>query len=297
MKVLAILCFVMLTNILPAQKLSFVKDSIMQAYMESGYASKYFVPNGRKDKYDLRQGRWSDYETEHEALAFNVDGEPLEIFGTYLFYGEGEFKNSKRTGDWNIYIIEDKTFKKILSRKVSYVDGMADGNFTYFYPDGKVERTGNYVKGQVQDSVIVYYTDGNLFGRRFYKDGQKSGEQKYFFRSGKLKYVVHYYDGFKEGHAEKYYENGKIEEASDYKADSLQGAYNYYYSNGQLWTERFYEKGHLLNVTKLYDKYGKELEKGSLKDGNGTINFYTQEGEIYLTQTYVNGVVTKEDKM
>lgn len=289
---LAVLAF----SILHAQDIAVVRDSIMQAYMESGFASKHFIPKGGHDKNNERQGKWKDYETKNESSFFVVKDESLEQFSNYLFYGEGEFSAGKRTGEWSIYIIEDKTFKKILSKKLYYTDGVPEGSLESFYPNGKLARTGNYVHGKLQDSSTVFYPDGEIFARRFYKNNEKEGEQDYFFKSGKLKYTVLYAAGIREGRAIKYYENGQLNEWSTYKADSLQGAYRYYYPDGKLWTERIYENGRLLNVTKLYGKDGNDLEKGTLKDGDGTVNFYSEEGKIYLTQTYKNGIAIKDEE-
>lgn len=293
---IAFLCLMLLLyTIVPAQQLSIVRDSIMQVYMTNGYANKHFIPKGTIDNSDARQGKWKDYETRMGSSFFIKKDESNEQFSNYLFYGEGEFKDGKRAGDWDIYIIEDKTLKKILSQKLRYVDGQPEGYFENYYPNGKVARTGNFVHGKIQDSSTVYYPDGKTFAKRFYKDDEKDGQQRYFFKSGKLKYIVVYAMGKKDGEALMYYEDGTIKESSLYKADSLNGSYKYYYPDGKLWTERIYDYGRLLNVTKLYDKNGHELYKGTLKDGDGTINFYTEEGKIYSTQTYANGLKIKEE--
>ena len=57
--------------------MEFVKDSIMDYYMKSGYASKHFRPNGKYDKNDLRQGEWKDYEVVNDFEYVSVIGKSI----------------------------------------------------------------------------------------------------------------------------------------------------------------------------------------------------------------------------
>ena len=75
-----------------------------------------------------------------------------------------------------------------------------------------------------------------------------------------------------------------------------EGIYRYYYENGQLWVEKEYRNERLWNIAGSYDSKGKSKDTGTLKDGNGTVLFYTEEGKIYLIQTLQNGHVMKEEK-
>jgi antitoxin component YwqK of YwqJK toxin-antitoxin module len=89
-------------------------------------------------------------------------------------------------------------------------------------------------------------------------------------------FISNYSNGRKEGRYESYYENRVIEESFMYKADSIDGVYRYYYSSGNIWTEKAYNNGLLLNVNLLFDRNG-ELNKGTLINGNGTLNYYTED--------------------
>lgn len=298
MKYLNITVLVLLLSLhTRAQQIILIKDSILNAYMKSGFANKHFAPVGKSDKQDLRQGKWKDFEVAEEGSYQVKEGEPLKTIAHYLFYGEGTFTDNKRNGDWKIYVIEDKSFKKILSRKLFYdSDGKPSGPFTYYYPDGKIAQTGNYVEGNVAGESIMFYPDGAVFGKQLYTAGKKHGRQEYFYPDGeKLQFAIHYENGVREGLYEAYYKEGGKKEIFNNVADSIDGVYQYYYPSGQLWTEKIYKNGLLLNITASYDKDGKELDKGTLKDGNGYINYYTKEGKVYLVVTYENGIVIKEE--
>ena len=286
-----------LSQKLSAQKITLLRDSLMNERMKSGYATKHFRPEGPNDANGQRAGFWKDYEVIEEGSYQEVDGEPMKTVGMYLLYGEGRFEGGKRVGDWIIYVIEDKTDKKILSQKLSYVDGKAEGPFTYFYPNGDKAQEGHYKNGVMEGPVTVYYTGGKIFGEQYYVSGNRHGQQDYFYRSGKPSFSVTYEHGVRNGKFVQWYENGNSKESFTYNQDSLDGVYRYYYADGTLWTEKQYDKGKLLNVVAIYDKNGKELEKGNLKDGNGLVYYYDEEGNVYEKITYKGGVQVKTETL
>lgn len=278
-----------------AQNTELIMDSIMNERMQSGYANTHFRPDGPLDKKERRTGFWKDYEVQKGSSFQEADREPLETIGTYLFYSEGDYSQGKRTGDWSVFVIENTTDRKILSQKLTYIDGTAQGAFTYFYPDRKKAKEGNYKDGQLNGPATVYYKNGNVFGKQNYEHGMKKGMQTYYYPGGALKLSIEYKDGKANGNYEGWYENGKLKETYTFKQDSLHGRFKYYYPSGQLWTEKQYDNGRLLNVISLYDSNGKELDKGTLKDGNGLVNYYDENGNIYLKTTYHNGMEIKNE--
>ena len=134
MKYLPLLAFLCCFSIGHSQQLSFVMDSIMDQYMRSGYANKHFMPSGKEDKNNQRQGKWKDYFVELDGQFVSENGAPKPVNGYFLFYAEGAFRNNERTGPWKIYVLEDKTFNRSLQREVSFVDGKMDGTCTFFRP-------------------------------------------------------------------------------------------------------------------------------------------------------------------
>lgn len=74
------------------------------------------------------------------------------------------------------------------------------------------------------------------------------------------------------------------------------GSYQYYFDNGQLWTESQFKNNSMFTILSNFDRNGKPRDKGILKDGNGTVNFYTEEGVIYLIRNYQDGKLIAEEK-
>src|SRR5690606_32037758 len=126
-----------------------------------------FRPQGMSDENKMRQGEWKDYESIKDFEYIEINGEPTQIFGRYLLYGEGKFVNNNREGFWKMYVIEDESFNKILQKEVSYENGQKSGSFKYFYPNGKLGIEGNYVSDNLEGEIKSYYENGNLFGIRY----------------------------------------------------------------------------------------------------------------------------------
>ena len=72
-----------------------------------------------------------------------------------------------------------------------------------------------------------------------------------------------------------------------------------YYENGQiaLTYQYDFEQQKLLNVFKEYAQNGSPLPLGSLKDGNGTVNYYEPNGQIWGISLYKNGKKIKTEKV
>ena len=295
-KILILIIIFNLANKSYSQQMEFVKDSIMDYYMKSGYASKHFRPNGKYDKNDLRQGEWKDYEVVNDFEYVSVNGKPTQIFGYFLLYGEGKFVDGKRVGSWKFYVIEDKTFKRKLQKEVIYKDGKKDGPFKYFYPNGIIGMNGEHNSNEYEGEIKSYYDNGKLYGTRIYRSGLLQGRQVYLHINGKILLEHHFINDTLHGRYQTYYMNGNTEEVFIYNKGKEDGIYQYYYENGQLWIEKEYKNGLLMNVNGSYDSNGNSRDYGSIRNGNGTINYYTEEGRIYNTQTFENGLKVKEEE-
>jgi len=80
----------------------------------------------------------------------------------------------------------------------------------------------------------------------------------------------------------------QIKEAIDL-ASSFSGNYSFKYPDGTLWSERNYKNGVPWTVFSNYKPNGQSQEKGTLKNGTGTLYIYYEKGKLYLVETYKNG--------
>lgn len=296
MKRLLLLLLVGLTVSTYAQLPVFVKDSIMNIYMVNGFATKNFEPKGPTDAKKQRQGEWKDYEVKHDFMYINSGGTPKNLVGTYVIYGEGTFTDGKRTGPWKLYVLEDKTFKKILQMETVYSNGYKNGPFTYYYPSGAKGATGTFSLDMPDDTFTSYYENGTLYSTCSYSMGLETGRHITYYPTGITQTDCTYTDGKQDGIYQSFYANGVLQQKFGVKMGNEDGQYQYFYENGQLWIEKEYKNGLLMNVKANYTAKGKERDKGTLKDGNGTVIYYTEEGKVYSIQTFKDGDMVSENK-
>ena len=134
-----------------------------------------------------------------------------------------------------------------------------------FYKTGKIKSEVNIVNDTVLVYVKEYYESGNLES----EVGMKQKQQ--------------------EGLGKRYYENGTIQEETFFANGIFDGLRKYYHPNGQLWIEQIYKKGRPWTVIANYDNKGTKRDAGTLKDSNGTVIFYNDDGSVREIVTYVNG--------
>lgn len=294
---LPILLFLVLTrSAAGGQDLSLVCDSVMNAYMESGQADKLFKPKGRTDKEGLRQGAWKDYQVEKDLTLQARPDYPRRTRAHYLIHGMGNYVDGKREGRWECYVIQDKTFDPVHYKQLDYVKGIAQGPARYFFPNDRVGFEVVYVDGQLHGPATGYYEDGARHLTLNFADGLQHGPMSIYYRDGRLKMTKTYVNDTAQGPCLAYYPDGKLQEEFSFDHGKEHGTYRYYHPNGALWVERMYAHGRLWNISGTYDPQGNRREVGTLKDGNGTVNFYENDGTIYSVVTYKDGERVSEEQ-
>ncbi|MEZ4933787.1 MAG: hypothetical protein R2788_16900 [Saprospiraceae bacterium] len=298
MKKLLLLLLIALHSItINSQEIAFVQDSILNYYMVNKIANKKFIPTGKKDKNDLRQGKWKDYTVEKDFICLDINGKPKLFYGNYLIYAEGKYKDGKREGLWGSYLIEDKSFKKHFYKEENYLNGNKNSEFKYYFPNKKLASHGKHKENLITGEMLIYYNTGELYSSIFYSNGKRNGENVYYYKNGKVNFKKPYSEDVPSGQFIAYYEDGTIQEEFEYKSGKEDGSYKYYYPNGQLWIEKIYDNGRLMEVIGSFSNKGEKMEKGTLTNGYGSVFYYTEKGEIYTTQFFENGVRVREEKL
>ncbi len=75
-------------------------------------------------------------------------------------------------------------------------------------------------------------------------------------------------------------------------APKYSGEYVFYYSNGNIWSKRIYKNGLPWTVMSNFDLNGNPQEKGTLKNGEGTLYFWNENGTYAEVLTFKNGDYT-----
>lgn len=89
---------------------------------------------------------------------------------------------------------------------------------TIYYPNKKVQMTGEYKNGKRSGYWISYYDNGNKWSEGFYKNGMNDGKRTTYFESGKVRYVGYYLNDKRVGKWQFYDEAGNLLKAADYSA-------------------------------------------------------------------------------
>ncbi|HFS67628.1 MAG TPA: hypothetical protein ENK67_05390, partial [Flavobacteriia bacterium] len=107
----------------------------------------------------------------------------------------------------------------------------------------------------------------------------------------RLQYTGKYENGKYTGEWKFYHENGQLKSIGKYENGKEAGEWKVYYKNGQLYKIELWNDGKLMDIISCYDGEGNRLDKGTLVNGNGTVNYYDMTGKLTKVNTYENGVL------
>lgn len=294
------LSFIFLSFLARAQAPALIKDTLIPHYLNEGKIVSPLDAKGKFHKKTRRKkGAWTEYAvvTDFQYKFDEKANEPKQKFAQYLEKAEGSYKDGKRNGIWDFYLITYGSLKPIKYKSETYVLGDKSGEFKYYFEDGSMGILGNNTAGKYDGPVKSFYTDGSTYGLRIYKAGKATGKHVYYFRDGSIKMVLYYLNDKKHGSQKTYYQGGVLKEEYSNKNNKANGIYRFYHPNGKLWVEKIYQNDLLVNVTALKDAEGNDLEIGNFKNGNGDLNFYDSKGQVYAIKTYKNGVKVRTQKM
>jgi len=121
-------------------------------------------------KYDL----WDNL-----TLTGSYKDEELKIAqGTFTFYAFIDAFNYANNEFFKI----SKGKERFVSQKGQYIDGLQQGRWFTYYPDGNVFSYQDFVDGKAQGEFKIFDKLGNVLTSGNYLDGQTNGE--WFFDKG-----------------------------------------------------------------------------------------------------------------
>lgn len=108
--------------------------------------------------------------------------------GMFVFYMDIEAFNVQNLSSFKI-----KDVTRFMSQKGNFVNGLEEGKWLSFYPDGNVFNEQNFVKGVLQGEFKTFNKYGEVMILGNYKDGVRDGEWlfikediKEIYENGKL---------------------------------------------------------------------------------------------------------------
>jgi antitoxin component YwqK of YwqJK toxin-antitoxin module len=235
--------------------------------------------------------------------------------GMHTFY----FPNSKPQYQYNLVNDTLQGIDRIffangnLFREGNVINGLWDGPVKQNFIDGKPSNEMVYKKGVLWNVNYQLDTTGKKVNHGNFRDG--SGKLIYYTDSGYVISEITYENGIRNGKKTVYRKDGNILKEENYVNDSLSGTMIVYYpdhtpqfvteykngrkngvsrvyhSNGVLWTERIYVNDKLWNVTVNMNSLGEKVDKGTIKNGNGTVNQYDESGALVHILQCTNGYI------
>jgi len=206
---------------------------------------------------------------------------------------EGQMKNSKREGVFNYYLIDKYDHSK--NYKVyeqTFQDDKLNGQWRTFNLRGGIVNFKTFKNNFLTGAAKEFWIDGKtILKETFYSEDELTYVEKTFYTNKNIKSEFSYKNEKLNGPCKKYYENGVIQEYVEFKDNEIHGTRRYYYENGQVWIEQTYLNGKSWEVVSNYTQNGIKRNPGSLKNGNGTIIFYNEDGSIRETQVFQNGIL------
>jgi antitoxin component YwqK of YwqJK toxin-antitoxin module len=89
-----------------------------------------------------------------------------------------------------------------------------------------------------------------LYGRS--QKQQRDGIDRQNYPDGKIEIEETYHNGLRNGIRTVYHRNGKVWGKQLFVNDSLQGKSEWFFPSGQLYDQKFYRKGILINMSRVY---------------------------------------------
>ena len=225
----------------------------------------------------------TEHKTKHLTVIYQVDKLTDRKNGTYTqtydgdVLTQGNYKDGKRVGHWV------HNYSKDSPQSVgNYVRGKKDGEWISYYRNGNVSSKIIYVNGGPGDTFTSYYEDKTI------KTESVPGLVTHYYSNGKISEEIHMKDGKQNGPAKRYYESGTLKETRTMKDGRRDSIYLFYYENGTLWEHILYRHGGIWNVLAYNSSNGKPIDCCTIKDGQGTMRFYDQDGKVSEESEYKN---------
>ena len=193
----------------------------------------------------------------------------------------GHWKDGKQNGLFQMY-----TEDGILIDSGTFKNGERDGLTEQFYNDiGKLRVSANYKNGVLDGKFKAYYPNGNLQGEVIYKNGEMNGEYKEYNENKSIRLFGNYKNNLQDGEWKSYLEDGTLESIINYKAGELHGIKEDYYKNGNVWTRQEFKNNDLDGVYEVYYENGNPQLKAKIKNGQ-TIEEqrFNHDGTLYNEQ-------------
>lgn len=153
---------------------------------------KYYYPDAKLQAVS----KFSNDGIIARTITYHENGLPM---------AEGKYINQQRDSTWNMYsdvdgsLVMKENYKKgkldgesilyypgkeQVAEITHYKEGLKEGPYIKYFPDGKIMTKGNYKNDKLDGDFSVYYDNGNTEIKGKYKNGIQVGNWQYFDEEG-----------------------------------------------------------------------------------------------------------------
>ena len=247
-----------------------------------------YFPNSMKEKLvggltnGMKNGLFREFDIEGNLVnGYLYKNDTLKAEG--LILNDGTYD-----GDWKYYYPDGK-----VSIEGKYVAGKKSGMWIYYYNNGKIQQKGRYSDGEFDGAWVLYYPSGAIQAQEFYKRGKHEGTLVEFAENGEELTRGEYYNGLREG--EWFYHVGDFKETGAYTLGMKNGVWKHYYQNGKLSFIGEYDEDQPKGKHLTYYETGVVKTKGKYKAGqkHGKWLTYNEMGETIENLEFYYGKLIK----
>jgi antitoxin component YwqK of YwqJK toxin-antitoxin module len=154
----------------------------------------------------------------------------LSIFPVYaqVQREKGSLKDGKKEGEWEFYFPDGR-----LMAREQYSAGELNGNAISYFPDGRISQIENWIEDIPEDSAWYFHPSGSLHRKGRYKSGVYDGLWLTFYPDGKLEQSGTYRNGIPDGLFTNWFENGFLKEEGRYREGKKEGQFIFFRKAGK----------------------------------------------------------------
>ena len=167
---------------------------------------------------------------------------------------------------------------KVVSSDKLQKRGKAGSQLTYI-PNQDTPFTGK---------AVSFYDNGQKEAEVNYKDGKRDGLWTRWYKNGQKKSKGNCKDGKRDGLWTDWYENGQKKSEENWKDGKLDGLGTGWYENGQKRAEENWKDGKIMSAV-VWKPDGEKCPVTNVKDGNGVLLWYNDDGTELDRWTYKDG--------
>lgn len=232
------------------------KEGLFFHYKPNGKHKSFYYENGKKRK--LASSEVSVQKKFDPASRGQVLEESFGILKDEkrvgLWFTFNDNKELVRVSNYKSGILQGISYRFHADGEVlgidNYLNGKKHGSCKEFHSGGALHYDTNYKNGSIADGEnTYYYPNGKKKFVDNYKNGLKFGKSTTYYESGAIEIEGIYRDkGLAEGPWKEYYENGALKEEYYYKHGLFHGEYTIYDEKGKILHQYIYKNDKLIKT-------------------------------------------------